>query len=226
MSLFGLKPNEVLARIEAAGGKAGVPTLAQSLIHGTLGFTLVSLAAYAPWAFGGRWFYRTMGEAGLYAVCAAVFIGLSGVILHRLVIGPGTLGRFYGVFTVAFLAYAIAWCAAWFGLRGKAGEWIGSLAGTLAFAAVLSVAFGAGRLFVRVAAVVFILHSIGYFAGGWAYSQIGAEAELKLLGITFSKAGQAAFARMSWGLGYGLGFGAAIGYAFHACQAAVRRFAA
>jgi hypothetical protein len=225
MSFFGLKPIEVLARIEAAGGKAGVPTLAQSLIHGILGFTIVSLAAYAPWAFAGRWFYRTIGEPGLYAVCAAIFLGLSGLLLHRLIIGPGTLGRFYGVFMAAFLAYAVVWCAAWFGLRGKAGEWVGSLAGTFVFAAVLAWAFGAGKAFVRIAVAVFVLHSIGYFAGGWAYAEVGAETELKLLGVTFSKAAKAALARLSWGLGYGLGFGAAIGYAFHACQEPVRRFA-
>jgi hypothetical protein len=39
-------------------------------------------------------------------VCAIVFIVLSGLLLHRLIIGPGSLGRFYKLFSAAFAVAA------------------------------------------------------------------------------------------------------------------------
>jgi len=77
---------------------------------------LISVAGFAPWALSGAWFYRRVGEIGLYAVCALVFMGLSGIFLHRLIIGPGSLLKFYKLFAPAFALYAIAWTAAWMGL--------------------------------------------------------------------------------------------------------------
>src|SRR4051812_23710829 len=79
------------------------------VVRGSIGFMIVSVAGFAPWALAGRPLHRAIGEVGLYAVCAIVFIGLSGLLLHRLIIGPGSLGRFYRLFTVAFSGYAIAW---------------------------------------------------------------------------------------------------------------------
>src|SRR3954452_7383784 len=112
MALFQLDPASIAARVRASGTAAQAPTLGQSLLHGTLGFTAVSVAGFAPWPIIGQWFHW-VSEVGLYVSCAAVFIALSGICLHRLIIGPGSLVRFYGLFSIAFLAYAAGWVAVW-----------------------------------------------------------------------------------------------------------------
>ncbi len=176
---------------------------------GSLGFAVVSCAAFGPWAFAGRWFYRSVGEAGLYAVCAVLFLALSGLLLHPLLEGERRLTRFYRVFLPAFLAYAVVWCVAWFALRGRAGEWLGSLAGTLAFAWLTVRGLGRGDLFWKAAAVLFIAHSAGYFSGGLAMESL---MRANLTGG--ARAGVAALAKLAWGLLYGLGYGAGIGWVF------------
>ena len=91
MNWLQLDPKSVTERAQAAEGLTVVPSLETSLWRGITGFTIVSVAGFAPWALAGRWFNRTVGEAGMYAACAIVFIGLSGLCLHRLIIGPGSL---------------------------------------------------------------------------------------------------------------------------------------
>ena len=39
--------------------------------------------------------------------CTAIFIGLSGLCLHRLILGPGSLSRFYKLFSLAFAAFIV-----------------------------------------------------------------------------------------------------------------------
>ena len=87
--MFTLNPESIAARVKASSLPPRIPALSESVWCGMIGFTVVSLGGFAPWVFGGRWFYRTVGELGLYAVCAIAFIGLSGPLLHRLIIGPG-----------------------------------------------------------------------------------------------------------------------------------------
>ena len=91
------------------------------------------MAGFSVWAFAGRWLAAHVGMAGLYVACAIVFIALSGLTLHPLVRGPGSLVRFYKIFIPAFAAYAVAWSAAWFAFRFGLGEWLGSLAGVLSW---------------------------------------------------------------------------------------------
>ena len=102
MALFQLDPQSIAQRVQAGGQLPRVPTLGESVLRGMIGFTLVSLGGFAPWVLAGRWFYRNLGEVGLYATCAIVFIGLSGLLLHRLIVGPGSLVRFYKIFSLAF----------------------------------------------------------------------------------------------------------------------------
>lgn len=187
MSFFGLDSEKTIARINAAAVTPHIPSFVRSLSVSALGFCLVSLASFSAWAFGGRFFYAHIGEVGLYAVCALLFVGLTGYVLHRLVIGPGSLGRFYKLFTVAFGAYAVAWCVAWFSLRGKQGEWMGSLAGTLLMAVVLANAFSAPRAAFHVATVLFITHSAGYFTGGYLYELCKSPAALESFGHLLGK---------------------------------------
>lgn len=180
------------------------PSRARAVARGSLGFAAVSVAAFAVWAFAGRAFKGRSGEVQMYALITVVFLGLSGLVLHPLVRGPRPLLRFHKVFLPAFLLYAAAWCAAWFPLRFGRGEWLGSLAGSVVFAAVTGVGLGNLRPLARVAAVLFVAHSAGYFLGGELFYAIRKQAP--------------APAMLGWGLLYGLGFGAGLGYAFFEFQ--------
>ena len=188
-----------------------------AVLRGALGFAGVSLGGFGVWAFGGKWFYRHVGEAGLYAVSALVFVGVSGLLLNRLVTGPSRLWRFYTTFIPAFLAYSGAWCAAWFMWHFGWGEWIGSLLGTLIFSVLTARGLGSYAGFGRVWLVVFASHSAGYFLGGQSMSWVGGPGGAAILtGVSAAQIG--VLSKLSWGLWYGLGFGAGIGYAFFTFQ--------
>jgi len=187
------------------------------MARGSIGFGIVGLAAFSVWAFAGKWFQTHVGEAGLYAACAFVFIGLSGLLLHPLLRGPGALLRFYLAFIPAFLAYAVVWCAAWFLLRFGKGEWLGSVFGATAFVAVVSWRLRNFGGFVQTSFIVFGLNAVGYFLGGQIFHWVlGDTGSAMFSGL--SKPNLMIVAKLAWGLLYGLGFGAGIGYAFHAVQ--------
>src|SRR5215470_303374 len=109
MSWLQLDTGHVIERVRASGRAAELSCLGTSVRRGIVGFTILSIAGFAPWAVGGRWLYRGIGEGGLYAVCALVFISLSSPLLHRLILGPGSLVRFYKLFGLTFAAYSILW---------------------------------------------------------------------------------------------------------------------
>lgn len=222
MSWFQLDPNSVIRRVQANGKPAEIPSLGTSLRRGTVGFTLLSLAGFAPWVIAGSWFYRNMGETGLYAVCALVFIGLSGPLLHRLIIGPVSLPRFYKLFSAAFAAYAILWIIGWMTLRGHPGSLAGLFAGTAAMGWMLACAFDAKESTLKVVAALFVLNAIGYFVGGWVEGTVIQMKEFPLLGQTMSRSTHLMIAKSLWGVFYGLGFGAGMGFAFHICQKKTR----
>lgn len=221
MNWLQLDPESLAARASAAPGR--VPTLSASILRGAVGFAIVSVAGFAPWALGGRWFYQRLGEAGLYAVCALVFVGLSGLLLHRLIMGTGTLGRFYKLFAVAFLAYSAAWIGGWMALRGHPGSWLGLCAGALVMSLILTRAFQAGRVFAPVWLAIFVLNALGYFAGGWMeeamFRENWADAAA---GPGFGSRLFRALPMLQWGLSYGLGMGAGLGLAFWLCQSRAR----
>jgi len=170
----------------------------KSIALGGFGFALVSVAAYSVWAF-----VRLRSEVALYSSIALVFLGLSGLVLHRLMHPPRRMVRFYLVFVPAFLAYAAAWSGCWFATRSRLGEWAASLAGSVAFTAVAGVLLGRRRGWLVATGVLFAAHSAGYFLGGWAYEQLH---------------GSPALPRLSWGFCHGLGFGAGLGFVFHSFQ--------
>ena len=177
-------------------------------MRGIVGFALMSVAGFAPWAFGGSWFYPRVGEVGLYATCAAVFIGLSGPALHRLIIGPGSLSRFYKLFGLGFGAYSVGWIACWIGLGGDKGSLAGLLCGTAAMGVIFAWAFDAQKSLLQVILALFLLNAAGYFAGGWIEWRLGVHHRLA--------------AMLVWGVLYGIGFGAGLGLAFYLCQSAAR----
>ncbi len=177
------------------------------MVRGIVGFTIVSVAGFLPWPIFDHWF-RGLREMHLYLACTILFIGLSGPCLHRLILGPGSLARFYKLFTIAFFAYAVVWVAFWMKLRGDAGSIGGLLGGTAAMGAILALAFDARRALLRIIAALFVLNTLGYYAGGWIEGKLIIEHRLA--------------AMLLWGACYGIGFGAGLGVAFHVCQERAR----
>jgi hypothetical protein len=178
-----------------------VPSLRRSLLIGGLGFCLASLCVFATVAFAERWMYTRLGLAGAYLVWTALFILLGGGVLGSLVVGRWRLPRFYLLFGLAFFAYAVGWVGAYFILRGAAGEWVGSLAGSLLMGCVLAVGFGAARSALNLSAVLFVANSVGYFLGSALNDSVGGRAGMLL-----------------WGAAYGLFLGAGLGAALHLAQ--------
>lgn len=191
---------------------------ARSVLQGAWRFALVSIVGFSVWAFAGKWFRTHGGEVGLYTASTLVFISVAGVLMHPLVENSRPWLRFYGVFVPAFLAYGVVWTVSWFLLRFGAGEWLGSLAGSIAFVCVCGWRFGNMRPVVAASVVLFVANSIGYFSGGQLMQFLsGPQGARFFTGLTKSQFGT--MAKLSWGLLYGLGFGAGFGYALHAFQA-------
>jgi hypothetical protein len=225
--VFTLDPESIVARVKAGGQPPRVPTLVESILRGTVGFTLLSLAGFAPWVLAGRWFYRTVGEIGLYITCAVAFIGFSGPLLHRLIIGPGSLSRCYKLFSLAFIAYAVVWTIAWMTMARPAGPVtagvVGAIAGIAVMGAVLALGFKSPEAMLKVIVALFVGNLIGYFVGEWAYNGINALKEGNATGFILERQTRSILSKTAWGLCYGLGFGAGIGFAFYACQAKARK---
>ncbi len=223
MNFFGLDPESVIARINASGRPTNPPTRRQSILRGTIGFTIVSLIVFAIWAYYGGALTRKFGEGGFYAVCAVAFIGLTGIAMNSLIIGPNSLGRFYKLFSIAFAAYSIAWCAGWFALRGPLGGLVGTLAGTAVLGWIFAKAFASHGVTQKVIGVLFAANTAGYFAGAAFYDYYRAHSLLEFVGVMFDTPGRNTTAKLVWGLCFGLGLGSGLGYAFYAFQEEVRQ---
>lgn len=206
MSWFQLDPQSIANRARSAA--APIPSLGASVMRGTLGFTAVSVAGFVPWAVFGRWFNNHGGELVMYLVCAAVFIALAGPLLHRLIIGPGSLPRFYKLFGLTFTVYAAGWISGWVAMPRLTGSIAGLAFGTFLMGALLSAAFDAPKAALPVGVVLFALNCAGYFLGGLVNNVLLEH--------------HALVAKLLWGVIYGLGFGAGLGLAFHLCQKQAR----
>src|SRR5687767_8632224 len=205
MDIFGLTSDRVMARMRQNGVSVSVPSLGRSLLIGSFGFCFASLLVFATVAFAERWMYRNLGLGGAYAVWTLLFILLGGALLSPLVIGPGRLWRFQFLFGTAFLLYAVGWIGSYFTLRRGAGEWVGSLAGSILMAIVIALAFGAIKAFFTQTAALFIANSAGYFLGGAIDAAIHGKIGMLL-----------------WGLIYGLCLGAGLGLSLFLAQAPLR----
>jgi hypothetical protein len=183
-----------------------VPSLAKSIAIGAIGFGLVSLCVFATVAFAERWMYQTLGLPGAYLVWTVLFILLSGAVFGSLVVVRWRLPRFYFLFGLAFFAYAAGWVVAYFTLRNTAGEWLGSLAGSVLMAIVFAMGFGRLRSAGKLSAVLFVSNSLGYFLGSALNNSLGGRPGMLL-----------------WGVAYGLLFGAGIGAVLHLVQQKPRR---
>lgn len=178
------------------------PPLRHSLLTGGLGFCLASLCVFATVAFAERWVYARLGLYGAYLAWTALFILLGGGALGTLAVGRWRLPRFYLLFGLAFFAYAAGWVGAYFTLGGAAGEWVGSLAGSLLMGCVFAVGFGVLRSALKLSAVLFVANSVGYFLGSALNEAVGGRAGMML-----------------WGAAYGLSLGAGLGAVLHMAQA-------
>ena len=182
-----------------------------AMVQGAVRFAVLATAAFSVWAFAGGWFRSHGGEPALYAVIAAVFIGFSGPLLHRLLPGEGGVRRFYGVFGPAFLAYAVVWSAVWFALRSKPGEWVAAFAGSATFVGVLALRLGRPVGYRHVVAAFFLFHAAGYFLGSEVMDVLVRSA--RTAAAAEERGRWMAAAMLGWGVFYGLGFGAGLGLA-------------
>lgn len=218
-------PESTAARVKENGAAPRQLTLDTSILVGALGFGGVSTAVFLVWAMAGGALGRALGEGGFYAVCALLFVSLSGWVLEGLLIERHRLAAFYGLFTGAFGLYALGWCAAWFTLvrplNPTGAGWVGALAGTAAMAGVLCWSFGARGRFFAVFTVLFACNASGYFLGDYFYAFLKTQRAVELLG-EIDPATRATLAKLLWGAAYGLGFGAGIGFALHVCQEGIR----
>ena len=186
-------------------------TTGRAILWGSAGFCGVSVAAFSIWAGGSGWFRHRGGEAALYAAIAIAFVGLTGLFLHPLLVGPRRIRRFYAAFTPAFLLYAVVWSGFWFWLKFGLGEWLGAFFGSAGFVAIMAWRLGRWHSLVPVTVVFFALHTAGYFAGGWCMAQLLALAR-QVPPPVLNKGTLITCAMLSWGVMYGLGFGAGLGY--------------
>ena len=184
------------------GQLGGVPSFARSLVTGGIGFCLVSVCVFATVAFAERWMYMRLGLFGAYLAWTALFILLGGGVLGSLVVGRWRLPRFYLLFGAAFFAYAVGWVGAYFLLRGAAGEWVGSLAGSLLMGLVLAAGFGVAHSALKLSVIIFAANSVGYFLGSALNETVRGHVGMLL-----------------WGVMYGLWLGAGLGAALYFAQA-------
>jgi hypothetical protein len=159
------------------------------------------LCVFATVAFGEGWLYAQVGVWGAYLTWTVLFILLGGAALGSLVVGRWRLPKFYLLYGIAFFAYAVGWVGAYFTLRGRAGEWVGSVAGSVLMAVAFALGFGAMRLVMKLSAILFVANSFGYFAGSALNDYVGGKGGMLL-----------------WGILYGLSLGAGIGAVLRLAQ--------
>jgi hypothetical protein len=182
------------------------------LVYGSVGGILLSVAGFLPWALAGKALTRAFGEAGMYAVCALVFLAASAPLLHRLLNGSRTLGRFYVLFTAAFIPYSVGWTAGWMALRGHPGSAAGLVIGCLAMAVVLCGWFGRWRQIGFITLALLLFQVPGYFVGGWAYGWLGG------LAREMASPAMGIIAKLSWGVFFGWGLGGGLALALGRLQ--------
>jgi hypothetical protein len=145
--------------------------------------------------------YRNLTQLGAYLVWTVLFILLGGAVFGSLVVGRWRLPKFYLLYGLAFFSYAVGWVLSYFMLRGIAGEWVGSLAGSILMALVFAAGFGVTRSTLKFAVILFVANSIGYFLGSALNDSFGGGTGMLL-----------------WGVVYGLFLGAGIAAVLHYAQ--------
>ena len=188
-------------RTSAAEGTRPLASLQRSILIGSLGFCLASVAVFATVAFAERWMYSTLGLYGAYLIWTVLFIVLGGGALHPLVKNTMGAAKFYAIFCSAFFFYAVGWFVAYFRLRDGLGEWVASLAGSILMALAFAIGFKTLPLIMRLAAILIVANSAGYFIGSWLNNTVRGRTGMLL-----------------WGAAYGLFLGAGLGATLYFAQ--------
>ena len=76
--MLGLDSESVINRIKSDGSTFTLPTLKQSVITGTIGFTVVSLLMFGVWAMAAQWMYENLGAKMFYTVLGIGFMAGGG----------------------------------------------------------------------------------------------------------------------------------------------------
>jgi hypothetical protein len=178
-----------------------LPTLSQSLWHGALGFCGVSLLVFATVAFAERWLMQNLGVTGAYILWTMLFILLGATAFAPLLLNQMRRFRFYLLFGIAFLLYAVGWTSAYFLLRNKLGEGVGSLIGSVLMGLAFAAGFSAWRISLRLILILFVANSLGYFIGEALYDAISGS-----MGM------------LVWGGVYGFALGGGLGVVLYFAQ--------
>lgn len=204
--MLGLDADHVVARIRAHNLPVATPGFAQSLMVGTIGFTLVSVLMFSVWALAGAWMYRTLGEGLFYSLLAGGFM-LGGGAVFKPVLAGVRPSSIVAVFVIAFMIYAATWIACWFTIR-ETGEWVAGLLGPALMGMLFAYLFAAPEQMWRCCLALVLGHTAGYFIGRelFAWEPLANQ-----------------YGMLIWGLTYGIGFGAGISASFYWCQAETRR---
>lgn len=145
--------------------------------------------------------YAHLGLSLSYLLWTLLFV-LSGSLVFNSLVSRALRGpRFYALFGGAFMAYAAGWCGSYFMLRTQAGEWLGSLSGSILMAIIFAWGFNKLAETLRFALLLFVANSCGYFLGSALHQTIGGQSGMIL-----------------WGISYGLCLGAGIGAVMHFSQ--------
>ncbi len=160
-------------------------TLLQSSLIGTVGFGAASLAVFATVAFGERWMYSRLGLAGAYVVWTVLFVVLGGAALFRLVSRRFGWVKWYLLFSGAFALYSAGWVTSYFILRGRPGEWVGSLAGSVLMAVVFAGGFGVWKKVWVLGGLLFLANSCGYFLGEIPFKKMAPPVGMLLWGVIY-----------------------------------------
>ena len=140
--------------------------LSRAALRGGIGFCFVSLIVFATVAFGERWMYVRLGVMGAYIVWTLLFILLGGTLFGSLVGDTRwRLPKFYLLWGLAFFAYAAGWVFAYFTLGGTAGEWVGSLVGSVLMTIVFALGFKAARSIPKLSLLLFIANRVPSYPG-------------------------------------------------------------
>ncbi len=178
----------------------------------TLLFACVALLSFAVWALGSGW-HRS--EVQMYASCAVVFLVGGGLALVPAAGIPWRRAAGFCLrFALGFSLYAVAWSIAWFTFRDTFGETVGSFLGLLALTAVLQSGRKDSPALLTAIATVFLWHTLGYYAGGFAYQTLQGRGAFPAT-LPFDAATTTTLARFAWGLLYGLGLGYGLARLLH-----------
>lgn len=206
--MLGLDPDRVVERVRAEGRPFVLPTLRQTVTVGTVGFMIVGLVGFCPWAFGGRELPRALGTVGYYSLIALILFGGGAVVLKPIIIGRN-LSRFAVVFGVGFTLLSAAWIVGYaLRLPYRLGEFGGLLVGTVLLALTIIAAFRASHCLVAGAVALVAGHVGGYVLADRLFS---IEALHNQYGM------------LLWGLIYGAGLGSGLSVLLFLCQAEVRK---